>query len=99
MSGREKVTATWTTVWDGKSAQLGGFNYDCYEAHCTTGNDCLYYGCKRDVDLRLAEALRDAGRSALGMPASVDTLRAMLDRAGLALVLSQPGQGGGRDRG
>ncbi|EJN11811.1 hypothetical protein PMI42_04825 [Bradyrhizobium sp. YR681] len=39
------------------------------------------------VDARLAEALRQVGQSPLGMPATVDTFRAMLDRAGLALVL------------
>lgn len=39
------------------------------------------------VDMRLADALRAAGSSALGMPGTVDTFRAWLDRAGLALVL------------
>lgn len=39
------------------------------------------------VDVRLAEALRHVGHSALGMPSTVQTFRAMLDRAGLALVL------------
>lgn len=39
-----------------------------------------------EVDQRLHYALQDAGNSALGMPSSVDTFKAMLDRAGLALV-------------
>ncbi|ULK98878.1 hypothetical protein [Bradyrhizobium sp. I71] len=39
------------------------------------------------VDVRLAEALRAAGSSVLGMPGTVDTFRDWLDRAGLALVL------------
>lgn len=41
-----------------------------------------------EVNNRLFLALQDAGRSALGMPSSVDTLKAMLARAGLALVLA-----------
>lgn len=44
---------------------------------------------RREVDRRLAAALRDAAGSALGMPGSVDTFKAMLDRADLALVLKQ----------
>ena len=39
------------------------------------------------VDIRLAEALRQANKSALGMPATLDTFRSWLDRAGLTLVL------------
>lgn len=41
-----------------------------------------------EIDGRLHYALIDARRSALGMPSSVDTLKAMLARAGLALVLA-----------
>ncbi|MCK1583231.1 hypothetical protein IVB03_27635 [Bradyrhizobium sp. 168] len=44
---------------------------------------------RREVDRRLAAALRDAAGSALGMPGSVDTFTAMLDRADLALVLKE----------
>lgn len=44
---------------------------------------------RREVDRRLAAALRDAAGSALGMPGSVDTFKAMLDRADLALVLKE----------
>ena len=40
----------------------------------------------RLVDARLEVALLSARSSALGMPSSVETLRAMLARAGLALV-------------
>jgi hypothetical protein len=42
-----------------------------------------------EVDRRLAAALRQAASSALGMPGSVDTFKAMLDRADLALVLKE----------
>jgi len=42
---------------------------------------------QQEVDRRLAKALEDVGRSALGMPSAADTFRAMLDRAGLALML------------
>lgn len=42
-----------------------------------------------EVDRRLASALRQAANSALGMPGSVDTFKAMLDRADLALVLKE----------
>jgi hypothetical protein len=41
-----------------------------------------------EIDSRLFLALQDAGHSALGMPSSVDTVKAMLARAGLALVLA-----------
>jgi hypothetical protein len=41
-----------------------------------------------EIDRRLHEALYDAGRSALGMPGTVDTFKAMLAQAGLALVLA-----------
>lgn len=41
---------------------------------------------RREVNRRLAAALRDAAGSTLGMPGSVDTFKAMLDRADLALV-------------
>lgn len=41
-----------------------------------------------EIDARLLAALSDAGRSALGMPGTVDTFKAMLERAGLAVVLS-----------
>lgn len=44
---------------------------------------------RREVDRRLAAALRDAAGSALGMPGSVDTFKAMLARADLALVLKE----------
>ncbi len=47
-----------------------------------------------DIDARLADALATAGRSALGMPSSVDTFKAMLDQAGLALVLAVHAGGG-----
>jgi hypothetical protein len=43
---------------------------------------------RSEIDNRLHVALIDAGRSALGMPSSVDTVKAMLARAGLALVLA-----------
>ncbi|KGT75823.1 hypothetical protein MA20_32055 [Bradyrhizobium japonicum] len=42
-----------------------------------------------EVDRRLADALRQVANSALGMPGSVDTFKAMLDRADLALVLKE----------
>jgi hypothetical protein len=42
---------------------------------------------RQEIDRRLSDAFRTAGRSALGMPSSVDTLKAMLAPAGLALVL------------
>lgn len=42
-----------------------------------------------EVDRRLGAALRQAANSALGMPGSVDTFKAMLDRADLALVLKE----------
>ncbi|WP_439399003.1 hypothetical protein ACRQ5Q_16760 [Bradyrhizobium sp. PMVTL-01] len=42
-----------------------------------------------EVDRRLAAALRQAANSALGMPAAIDTFKAMLDRADLALVLKE----------
>lgn len=41
-----------------------------------------------ELDNRLRLALVEAGNSALGMPSSVDTVKAMLARAGLALVLA-----------
>jgi hypothetical protein len=40
-----------------------------------------------EVDRRLEDALLTAGRSALGMPGTVDTFNAWLAEAGLALVL------------
>ncbi|MCK1536841.1 MULTISPECIES: hypothetical protein [unclassified Bradyrhizobium] len=52
---------------------------------------------QHEVDRRLAKALDDAGRSALGMPGSVETLKAWLARAGLCLVLRTPeGDAGSR---
>lgn len=42
-----------------------------------------------EVDRRLAAALIERARSTLGMPGTVDTLKSMLDRAGLALVLAE----------
>ena len=42
---------------------------------------------KPEIDRRLFEALQAAGRSALGMPSSVDTFNDLLERHGLALVL------------
>jgi len=42
---------------------------------------------KPEIDRRLFEALQAAGRSPLGMPCSVDTLKVLLERYGLALVL------------
>lgn len=45
---------------------------------------------QQEVDRRLAMALDDAGRSALGMPGSVQTLKEWLARAGLCLVLRLP---------
>ncbi|MCK1568951.1 hypothetical protein IVB08_34400 [Bradyrhizobium sp. 173] len=42
-----------------------------------------------EVDRRLGGALRQAAGSALGMPGSVDTFKAMLERADLALVLKE----------
>jgi hypothetical protein len=46
-----------------------------------------------EINVRVANALHDAGRSALGMPSSVDTLKAMLAKVGLALVLApMPGR-------
>ena len=44
----------------------------------------------RLVDIRLGEALHQARRSALGMPTSVETLRVLLARAGIGLVLTVP---------
>ncbi|UFW75167.1 hypothetical protein [Bradyrhizobium sp. WU425] len=44
---------------------------------------------RREVDRRLAAALRDAAGSALGMPGSVDSFKAMLERADLALFLKE----------
>ncbi|MDA9521659.1 hypothetical protein XI06_15245 [Bradyrhizobium sp. CCBAU 11434] len=49
----------------------------------------------RLVEARLEVALHAARSNALGMPSSVETLRAMLDRAGLALVPKDK-TGGGR---
>lgn len=43
------------------------------------------------IDRRLFDALVRAGRSALGMPSTVDTFKAMLNDAGLALVLAPKG--------
>ena len=40
-----------------------------------------------EINRRLTTALIEAGRSPLGMPGTVDTFKAMLDKAGLALVL------------
>jgi len=40
-----------------------------------------------DIDRRLSAALHEAGRSALGMPGTVDTFTEWLKRHGLALVL------------
>jgi hypothetical protein len=40
------------------------------------------------IDRRLRDALHDAGSSALGMPGTVDTFKAMLAQAGLVLVLA-----------
>jgi glycine cleavage system aminomethyltransferase T len=45
-----------------------------------------------EVERRLAEALHSAGRSALGMPATIDTFKAMLARAGLSLALAEAEQ-------
>jgi hypothetical protein len=42
-----------------------------------------------DIDRRLARALAEARSSTLGMPSSVETLKAMLQRAGLALVRTE----------
>ncbi|MGY3366138.1 hypothetical protein ACVWZL_003263 [Bradyrhizobium sp. GM2.4] len=52
-------------------------------------NNLPHEEIRREVDRRLDAALRDAAGSALGMPGSVDTFKAMLDRADLALVLKQ----------
>lgn len=52
-------------------------------------NNLPHEEIRREVDRRLAAALRDAAGSALGMPGSVDTFKAMLDRADLALVLKE----------
>ena len=41
-----------------------------------------------DVERRLSGALHEAGRFALGMPGTVDTFKAMLAQAGLALALA-----------
>ncbi|WP_036010645.1 hypothetical protein [Bradyrhizobium yuanmingense] len=49
---------------------------------------------QQEVDRRLSKALDDAGRSVLGMPGSVDTLKAWLAGAGLCLVLRTPGRDG-----
>ncbi|WP_176731404.1 hypothetical protein [Bradyrhizobium elkanii] len=46
---------------------------------------------QEEVDLRLAKALRDAGRSPLGMPSSLDTFKAWLSQAGLCLVTKSNG--------
>jgi hypothetical protein len=43
---------------------------------------------RTEIDRRLHEALYDAGRSALGMPGTVDTFKAMLAQVGLVLVLA-----------
>lgn len=40
------------------------------------------------IDIRLQEALEAAGRSALGMPATVETFRAWLAQARLELALA-----------
>ncbi len=76
------------------SFQIGGFPYECYDHHCTTGAYCLIHGCQRkhgelsgEIDRRLTGALIEASRGPLGMPATVDTLKAMLTKAGLGLVL------------
>lgn len=41
-----------------------------------------------ELEKRLSAALHDAGRSALGLPGTVDTFKDMLRRAGLSLVLT-----------
>ncbi len=43
---------------------------------------------QQEVDRRLAAALHEAGRSPLGMPGTVDTLKGMLAKAGLVVVLA-----------
>ena len=58
--------------------------------NCPCHGECPYVDPQHawdEIDRRLFDALLEAGRSALGMPSSVDTLRAMLKKAGLALVL------------
>lgn len=45
---------------------------------------------ERLVNIRLGEALHQARRGALGVPSSVETLRTMLARAGIGLVLTIP---------
>ncbi len=47
-----------------------------------------------EVDALLSSALHDAGSSALGMPGTVDTFKAMLKKAGLDLVVVPPTEGG-----
>ncbi|MBR0687311.1 hypothetical protein JQ594_15375 [Bradyrhizobium manausense] len=42
---------------------------------------------QQEVDRRMSKALEDAGRSALGMPTSVDTMKAWLNAHGLCLAL------------
>jgi hypothetical protein len=41
-----------------------------------------------EIDRRLTVALYQVGRSALGMPATADTFKAMLAQAGLVLTLA-----------
>ncbi|MET4529983.1 hypothetical protein ABIB86_000476 [Bradyrhizobium sp. JR1.7] len=50
-------------------------------------DDYLGHERREIIDQRLGAALIEAGNSALGMPGTVDTFKAMLDKAGLALVL------------
>jgi len=44
-----------------------------------------------EIDVRLTRALIEAGRSPLGMPSTADLFKAMLAKAGLALVLAPKG--------
>ncbi|MES5483611.1 hypothetical protein QMZ05_12705 [Bradyrhizobium sp. INPA03-11B] len=50
---------------------------------------------QQEVDRRLHKALDDAGRSALGMPTSVETFKAWLTQAGLCLVPKSRGEANG----
>lgn len=54
---------------------------------------------QQEVERRLAKALDDIGRSALGMPTAPETLKAWLAQAGLCLVLRPRETGQERDHG
>ncbi len=83
------------TIRDRRGQQIdGGSLYPAGEEHPLTLQaeiariSAKHAKAQLDIDVRLTSALYDAGRSALGMPGTVDTFKAMLAQAGLVLVLA-----------